>query len=93
MVAKGQKWKSAGLSFRFDASRLDDRPPLVDLGLLQRAKRLRGLLVARWQLLPQLGQPMLTVESPRASRTAALSLAMISCGVPLGAQSPCHIAV
>jgi hypothetical protein len=31
-------------SFHFDASRLDYRPPLVDLGLLVRSKRLGRLL-------------------------------------------------
>ena len=46
-------------SFCLDPSRLDDRPPFVDLGLLQRAKRLGRLLVARRQLLTELGQPAL----------------------------------
>jgi hypothetical protein len=35
------------LSLRFDPCRLDDRPPFLDVGLLQRAERLRRLLLAR----------------------------------------------
>src|SRR5215467_8311706 len=34
-------------SFALDVRRLDDRPPLLDLGFLQCAERLRGLLLAR----------------------------------------------
>jgi hypothetical protein len=35
-----------GSSFWFDAGFLDDRPPLLNLGLLQSAQRFRRLLLA-----------------------------------------------
>src|SRR5262245_47707983 len=38
-------------SLRLDVRRLDDRPPLLDLGLLLRGERLRRLFVARPQSL------------------------------------------
>ena len=40
----------AETSLARDVRRLDDRPPLLDLGLLQGAERFRGLLVARRNL-------------------------------------------
>src|SRR5579883_1355151 len=43
--------------FRPDIGRLDDRPPFLDLGALQRRKRLRRLLVARSDLEPEIGKP------------------------------------
>src|SRR5260370_8732893 len=43
--------------FRLDIGRLDDRPPLLDLGALKRRKRLRRLLVARRNLQPEIGKP------------------------------------
>src|SRR5260370_33604374 len=42
--------------FHFDVSSLDDRPPFRDLGFLKPVERLRRLLVARKNLLPQIGQ-------------------------------------
>jgi hypothetical protein len=49
----------AGRSFSFDPSFLDDRPPFLDLGLLQGAKCLGCLLVARKNLLPEIGETAL----------------------------------
>src|SRR6516162_868513 len=45
-------------SLPLDPSRLDDGPPLLDVGLLQGAERFRGLLVARKELLPEIGEPL-----------------------------------
>src|SRR5262249_16739991 len=45
-------------SLRLDVRRLDDRPPLLDLGLLLRGKRLRRLFVARPDSLTQVGKPL-----------------------------------
>src|SRR5713226_433629 len=36
--------------------RLDDRPPLLDLGFLQRAEAFRRLLLASRNLLPEVGE-------------------------------------
>src|SRR5215467_3189711 len=43
--------------FRLDIGRLDDWPPLLDLGALKRRKRLWRLLVARRNLQPEIGEP------------------------------------
>jgi len=40
-------------SFSPDVGCLDDRPPFLDLGLVQRADCLRGLLIARKNLLAE----------------------------------------
>src|SRR5260221_8235391 len=45
-------------SFGFDPGFLDDRPPLLDLGLLKGAERIRRLLAARHDLLPEVGEPL-----------------------------------
>ena len=39
-------------SLRLDVGRLDDRPPLLDLGLMIGAEGFRRLLLARENLLP-----------------------------------------
>jgi hypothetical protein len=44
----------AGGSLPLDVCRLDDRPPFLDLGLLQRPERLRRLLVPRENLKPDI---------------------------------------
>src|SRR5262245_19216814 len=44
------------LSLRLDAGRLDDRPPLVGLGLAQCAKRIWGLLGTRRDHLTEIGE-------------------------------------
>src|SRR5262249_1243543 len=43
---------------RFDARSLDDRPPLLDFGLLLRGERLWRLFVARPDFLTHLGEPL-----------------------------------
>src|SRR5438045_996824 len=45
-------------SFRLDVRRLDDRPPLLDLGLLLGGERLWRLLLARPDSLAQVGEPL-----------------------------------
>src|SRR6516165_6143052 len=45
-------------SLRLDASFLDDRPPLLDLGLLLRGESLRRLLLARPGSLAHVGHPL-----------------------------------
>src|SRR6266478_1201802 len=54
----GQPFKSVGTdSLCLDPSRLDDRPPFLDLGQLQPAERLRRLLLARVDVLSKIGKP------------------------------------
>src|SRR5262249_39989704 len=43
--------------FRLDVRRLDDRPPLLDFGLVKGAERLWRLLLAGKNLVPQIGKP------------------------------------
>src|SRR6516164_2938751 len=45
-------------SLRPDASRLDDRPPLFDFGLVQPGERLRKLLLAGNNIVPELLEPL-----------------------------------
>jgi len=75
-----------GSSFWFDAGFLDDRPPLLNLGLLQSAQRFRRLLLAGENLLSEFSKS----RSARAATAASLILLMISLGVPRGAQRPCQ---
>src|SRR2546422_94000 len=42
---------------RLDVRRLDDRPPLLDFGLVEGAERLRRPLPGRENLLPEIGKP------------------------------------
>ena len=44
--------------FRPDARGLDDRPPLLDHRLVERGECLRGLLLARHDLLAEVGEPL-----------------------------------
>src|SRR5262249_61337582 len=46
------------ISFRLDVRRLDDRPPLLDLGLLLGGERRWRLLLARQESLAQVGEPL-----------------------------------
>ena len=55
-----------------------------------RAERLRRLLVARRDLLAEIGEARRTAGSASASTIAALSLATMSFGVPFGTQRPCQ---
>src|SRR6516162_10071577 len=57
-TAKLSASPNAPRSFRLDARRLDDGPPLLDLGLLVSCKRLRRLLLPRWKLKAHLDQPL-----------------------------------
>src|SRR5262245_64489810 len=45
-------------SFGLDVGGLDQRPPLVDLGLVVRGECLCGLLLARRNLLAESGEPL-----------------------------------
>ena len=44
-------------SLTLDVGGLDDRPPFVDLGLVEGSERFRRLLLARRNLLPEIGEP------------------------------------
>src|SRR4029077_2667417 len=58
-VARRRKEQTgAPASFRLDVSCLDDRPPLLDLGLVKSAQRLRRLLLARRDHVTELGEPL-----------------------------------
>jgi hypothetical protein len=46
----------AGRITHLDVRRLDDRPPLLDLGALKRAERLRRLLITGENLLSDIGK-------------------------------------
>src|SRR6188474_1082755 len=46
------------ISFRLDVRRLDDRPPLLDFGFLQRAEGFGRLPVARDDFLPEYDEPL-----------------------------------
>src|SRR5262249_33923660 len=45
------------VSFRLDVGRLDNRPPLLDLGTLKRRKLFRRLLFARRDVQSEIGEP------------------------------------
>src|SRR5262245_38430562 len=81
---------SCGCLFSLNAGRFDDRPPFVDLGLVEGVKRFRSLLVPREYLLADVGEPLAYRRLGERSTTAALSFATISFGVPLGTHSPCQ---
>jgi hypothetical protein len=67
-----------------DPRGLDDRPPLVHLGNLERGETLRRLLLARGDVEAELGKTR-SCGSASACTIAALSFATTSAGVPLGA--------
>src|SRR5439155_6925660 len=48
----------SAVSFRLDAGLFDDRPPLFDLGFLQRSECLGRLLVPRWNVHPKFDQAL-----------------------------------
>src|SRR5580698_422741 len=52
-----QSWAVPRL-FCLEVGRLDDRPPFFDLGSLKIAERLRGLLVARRNILAEIVQAL-----------------------------------
>src|SRR5947209_7452662 len=45
-------------SFPFNVRRLDNRPPLLDFGLVESAQRLWRLLLARWNLHAEIGDAL-----------------------------------
>ncbi len=53
---KDFKLVAATGSLHLDSRRSDDRPPLLDLGLVVGAMRLRRLLVAREDVLAEIGE-------------------------------------
>src|SRR5438128_2386352 len=71
---RSPSWRFSLGSLRLDARRLDDWPPLVDLGLLEGAERLRGELLARENLLREIDQflPDGRVGQGRHSRAVEL---------------------
>ena len=86
----GRRPLGAAELLRLDAGRLDDRPPLVDLGLLEFAQGLRRCS-SSGKISCARSISFLRVDGlASALRSAPLSLAMISFGVPLGAHSACQ---
>src|SRR5262245_15804922 len=75
---------------RFDARSLDDRPPLRDVGFLHRGERLGRLLLARRKDKPWSTSFWRMAGSCVVPTAAALSLSIMSLGVPLGANRPAH---
>src|SRR5437899_2546963 len=82
--------REGAASLRLDACVLHDRPPFGDLGLLQGRERRGRLLLARHDLASGLRRRWRTAPSAKASIMAALSRAITSRGVPLGAHSANH---
>jgi hypothetical protein len=74
--------------FRLDPEFLNDRPPFLGIGLDKRPERLRCLSLTRKISNPRSMSRDRTAGSANASTAAALSLPMMSFGVPLGAKSP-----
>src|SRR5262249_26160183 len=83
-IAFPLKSSDATLSFRLDARRLDEWPPFLGLGLVERVKRFRILLLPPEYLLADVGEPLAYRRVGEASTTAELSFTTISLGVPLG---------
>src|SRR5258708_35342888 len=52
----GFGWLGTCNSLRFDVRRLDDRPPLLDFGLVKGGERLGRLPLARKDLLAKIGE-------------------------------------
>ena len=78
-------------SLRLDAGGLDDRPPFLDLGLLKGVQRLGRLLIGRINHpAPDRSAACACPDRQAPPSAAALSLAMMSFGVPLGAHIACQ---
>ena len=75
--------------FPLDARRLDDRPPLLDLGAMQSTKLLWRLLVGREYLLANLAETRRHRRIGQGLHDSDIN-PMTSFGVPFGAQSPNH---
>src|SRR3954471_21810876 len=50
--------RSTRRSFGLDVGALDDRPPFLDLGLVEGGEPVGALLLRRRDLLPQIGEPL-----------------------------------
>src|SRR5262249_56771244 len=57
-ASSGRDDCSAVNSLCLDVRRLDDRPPLLDLGAVMGEQRLRGLILARGNLLAELSETL-----------------------------------
>jgi hypothetical protein len=68
--------------FSVDVRRLEDRPPLFDLGLLLGGERFERLLLARWNVLTLIGKSLPYGWVGQSSLHRLLSLVMGSLGVP-----------
>ena len=80
--------QSSAYSFRVDPQLLDDRPPFLGIGLTS-APSASGVCCSRGKISrPRSASRDRTAGSASASTAAALSLAMMSFGVPLGAKNP-----
>jgi hypothetical protein len=78
-------------SLRLDASCLDDRPPLLDFGVLQGGERLRRLLLARRKLKPKIGEAGTHKRIGHRIHSSGIELGDdIIRGALIGAQSPSH---
>src|SRR5262245_24977288 len=56
--ASSLKSRRRDISFRLDAGLLDDRPPFLDLSLLEGSQSLRRLLLARHNLVTKVHEPL-----------------------------------
>jgi hypothetical protein len=56
--------------FSLDARYLDWPSPLLDIGLLEDIERLRGLSVARWNVLSEIGKPLAHQRIGHAAKDA-----------------------
>src|SRR5262245_843881 len=56
VVQNASVWPRHWASLALDVRRLDDRPPLLDFGLLEGGQRLRRLLLARRHFEPEFGK-------------------------------------
>src|SRR5262249_46692428 len=59
-------------SFRLDTRGLNDWPPFVDLGPLQRAERVRRLLLAGRNLLDDFGEPLTDLRTGQSSNNGGI---------------------
>ena len=76
------------LSLRLDVGRLDDRPPLLDLGFLQRAEGLGRLPVAREDFLPERHQALTHSRVGEGDDGGGVELGNHVFGRPLGREQP-----
>src|SRR5262249_44065822 len=79
--------------FPLDVRGLEDRPPLLDLGLVVGRERLRILILARRNVLAEIAEPLAHASIGQGVDNGAIEFGMMSFGVPLGHQSACQIAM